>query len=89
MAHEELTNAARHARASRVELTLSCTSEGLVLEITDDGGGLSAGREPPALAEGHIGLATSVERVAAVGGRLALEPITGGGTRARVELPLP
>jgi len=89
IARELLTNAARHAHASRVELTLRSVPRGIVLEVADDGGGVPAGREREALAEGHIGLATSVERVAAVGGRLALEPLPGGGTRARVELPVP
>jgi signal transduction histidine kinase len=87
VARELLTNAARHARATRVELTLRRVPDGVVLEVADDGAGVPAGREREALAEGHIGLATSVERVAAVGGRLALEPLPGGGTRARAELP--
>ena len=89
VARELLTNAARHARASRVELTLRCVPEGVVLEVADDGAGVPPGREREALAEGHIGLATSAERVAAVGGRLALEPLPGGGTCARAELPPP
>jgi signal transduction histidine kinase len=89
VARELLTNAARHARASHVELTLRCVPDGVVLEVADDGGGVPAGRAREALAEGHIGLATSAERVAAVGGRLALEPLPGGGTRARAELPPP
>ena len=89
VARELLTNAARHARATRVELTLSCDSDAVVLEVADDGAGVATGREREALAEGHIGLATSVERVAAVGGRLSLEQQPGGGTRARAELPLP
>jgi signal transduction histidine kinase len=89
VARELLTNAARHARASRVELTLRSVPEGVVLEVADDGAGVPRGREREALAEGHIGLATSAERVAAVGGRLALEPLPGGGTCARAELPTP
>jgi signal transduction histidine kinase len=89
VARELLTNAARHARASRVELRLRCVPDGVVLEVADDGAGVPVGREREALAEGHIGLATSAERVAAVGGRLGLEPLPGGGTRARAEFPPP
>jgi signal transduction histidine kinase len=89
VARELLTNAARHARATRVQLTLRRVPDGVLLEVADDGAGLPAGREREALAEGHIGLATSVERIAAVGGRLALEPLPGGGTCARAELPAP
>jgi signal transduction histidine kinase len=89
LARELLTNAARHARASRVRLRLTCVSGGLTLAVDDDGAGVPLGREREALSEGHIGLAISAERVAAVGGRLALEPQPGGGTIARAELPLP
>jgi signal transduction histidine kinase len=89
VARELLTNAARHARASHVELTLRSVTDGVVLEVADDGAGVPAGRAREALAEGHIGLATSAERVAAVGGRLALEALPGGGTRARAEIPPP
>ena len=42
VARELLTNAARHARASRVELTLRSVPEGVVLEVADDGGGVPA-----------------------------------------------
>jgi two-component system NarL family sensor kinase len=87
MARELLTNAARHARASHVRLTLRRDARALVLEVVDDGAGMVLGREREALAEGHIGLAISAERVAAVGGALTVEPLPGGGTRARAELP--
>jgi two-component system, NarL family, sensor kinase len=72
-----------------VELTLRSVPHGVALEVADDGAGVPLGREREALAEGRIGLATSAERVAAVGGRLALEPLPGGGTCARAELPTP
>jgi signal transduction histidine kinase len=88
VARELLTNAARHASASRVELTLRCEREAVVLEVVDDGAGIAPDRGRAALAEGHIGLAIGAERVAAVGGRLALGPRPGGGTRALAELPL-
>ena len=88
VARELLTNAARHAGAAHVVLSLRCVTGGVVLEVADDGSGVPLGRERQALAEGHIGLATSAERVAAVGGRLVLEPLPAGGTRACAELPL-
>ena len=87
IARELLTNAARHARATRVRVTLTCDRESVTLEVADDGAGMALDRERQALAEGHIGLATSVERAAAVGGRLTVEPSAGGGTRARATLP--
>ena len=52
VARELLTNAARHARASRVELTLRSVADGVVLEVADDGAGVpsaaSARRSPRA-----------------------------------------
>jgi signal transduction histidine kinase len=79
LARELLTAAARHADASRVALMLRCADDVLVLEVADDGAGV---------AEEHVGLATGAERVAAVGGTLAVETLPGGGSRARAELPL-
>jgi signal transduction histidine kinase len=89
VARELLTNAARHARASKVELALRSAPGGVVLEVADDGAGMAPERGREALAEGHIGLAIAAERVAAVGGTLTLERPPGAGTRARAELPLP
>jgi two-component system, NarL family, sensor kinase len=89
VARELLTNAARHARAARVSLSLRRDRESVVLEVADDGAGMPLDRERQALAEGHIGLAISVERLAAVGGRLTVEPLVDGGTCARARLPRP
>ncbi len=88
VARELLTNAARHARASRVELTLRAEPGFVVLEVVDDGAGMPPDRARAALAEGRIGLAIGVERVAAVGGTLAVRPRPGGGAAAQAELPL-
>lgn len=89
VARELLANAARHARAGRVTVAVRRGAAGLALEVADDGTGIGPGRREAALGEGRIGLATSRERVEAVGGRLTLEPGPGGGTTARVEVPLP
>jgi len=88
VARELLTNAARHASARLVNVALRHEDGAVVLEVADDGTGMAPGRSREALAEGHIGLATSVERVAAVGGRLTVEPLAGGGMRARAALPV-
>jgi signal transduction histidine kinase len=88
VARELLTNAARHARAARVSLSLRRERDGVVLEVADDGAGMALGRGREALAEGHIGLAIAAERVAAVGGALTVEPLPEGGTRARARLPV-
>jgi two-component system, NarL family, sensor kinase len=85
---ELLTNAARHARAHTVALTVDATPEGLVVCCLDDGRGMAPGRRSEALGQGHLGLAAVNERVVAVGGRLDLRTAPGQGTQVRAVLPV-
>jgi two-component system NarL family sensor kinase len=87
VARELLTNAARHADASRVTISLRRSSDALVLEVADDGHGIEPGGRENALAQGNIGLATVTERVDSVGGRFELDS-SSKGTVARARLPL-
>ena len=85
-AQEGLTNAMRHGQALRVSVNLHATAEGLVLELADDGIGLSgdwAGKK------GHHGLRWLAERVQGLGGTFELVPATPRGVRLTVRLPLP
>ena len=88
LARELLTNAAKHADATRVRVSVRRDLDAIVLEVADDGAGIPAGRLPDALREGHIGLASSIQRVEAVGGTLTLGRAPGGGTAAAVRLPI-
>lgn len=88
LARELLTNAAKHADATRVRVSVRRTEDAILLEVADDGGGIPDGRLPDALREGHIGLASSIQRVEAVGGTLTLSRAPGGGTAAAVTLPV-
>ena len=87
LARELLTNAAKHAGASRVRVRVQRTVDAILLEVADDGAGIPDGRLASALREGHIGLASSIQRVEAVGGTLTLSPVPGGGTSVSVTLP--
>jgi signal transduction histidine kinase/PAS domain-containing protein len=87
LARELLTNAAKHAGASRVQVRVRRTADAILLEVADDGGGIPEGRLAAALREGHIGLASSIQRVEAVGGTFTLSPAPGGGTSVEVTLP--
>ena len=84
IAHNALTNAFLHARASRVEVRLEFGDDGLRLSVSDNGAGL-----PDDYAErgrGFRGMESDAERL---GGRLVVE--TGGpgeGTTVTCELPL-
>lgn len=84
-----LTNVARHAQASRVEIRLELDAEAVVLEVKDDGRGFELpGRWLDLARKGHYGLASASERAEAVGGRLQVESRPGAGTRLRVWVPL-
>lgn len=83
VAQEALHNAARHARASRVDVQLRCLPEYVLLTIEDNG----AGFDPDALHEG-LGLANMRERMLDLGGRLMVESEPGEGTTIRAEVAL-
>jgi two-component system, NarL family, sensor kinase len=86
-ARELLTNAARHAHASKVTVKLRRSAYAIELEVADDGEGMPPGRRESALAQGHIGLAAVTERVQQAGGSFELES-SPSGTAARVRLPV-
>jgi signal transduction histidine kinase len=78
---EALTNAAKHAEASKVEVRARANDGVLELTIDDDG----VGGADPAQGSGLTGLA---DRVEALGGTIAIASPPGEGTSLRVELPL-
>ena len=82
IATEALTNAVRHAEARRCRVELRAIGEEAVLEIADDGPGLSAD------ATAGVGLRSMRERAAELGGRVELETPAGGGLTVRVVLPV-
>jgi two-component system, NarL family, sensor histidine kinase UhpB len=83
VAQESLTNVARHADASRVELALEPGPRSVVLRVVDDGHGLPEGGPP----NGHGGLRGMRERALLVGGALAVKLGRGGGVEVRLEVP--
>ena len=85
VAQEALTNVARHARATAVEVRLSRTpSDGVTLSVQDDG----CGFDPSAATRG-LGLLGADERASGVGGELQVSGPPGGGTRIELRIPLP
>jgi signal transduction histidine kinase len=85
VAQEALTNVRRHARAGRAEVRLAFDAAGVVLEVVDDG----AGFDPVPAGTGSFGLAGMADRVAEVGGDLAVDARSGAGTRLTVRIPVP
>ena len=83
---EALTNAARHAQATSVKISLREEGASLVLEVSDNGIGFDrkAGRGITT----SIGLLNMRERAAAIGATLSIEDnAPGSGTVVRVVLP--
>lgn len=89
LGRELLGNAAKHARAKQISLSLRRDRESFVLEVSDDGCGIPDGRMRQAVLEGHVGLAAVRERVAVLGGTVAISSVEGAGTRVRIMLPRP
>lgn len=87
LARELLANATHHAHAATVRVRLTTGNGTVVLEVADDGRGMEPSRPSEALASGHIGLASVVQRVDAAGGEFELDTKPGRGTRALVRLP--
>ena len=83
VAQESLTNIARHAEASRVELALEPGAGSVVLRVLDDGRGMD---ERVAL-NGRGGLRGMRERAVLVGGARAVKRAREGGVEVRLEVP--
>ncbi|MGI8632831.1 MAG: sensor histidine kinase [Solirubrobacterales bacterium] len=87
LGRELLVNAARHAGASRVDLRVAREREGVRLVVTDDGHGIDPARRSMAVQQGHLGLASSTERVEAVGGTVKVRTAPRAGTTFDIRLP--
>lgn len=83
---EALTNAARHASASRVVVTLSFLGDTVTLDVDDDGVGFD--ERPRPRADGGFGLIGMRERIQAAGGELSIESAAGQGTTVAASVPV-
>lgn len=81
VAQEALTNIARHAHATEVDLGLSRRGRHLVLRVADDGRGAGSFHE-------GAGIQGMRERAQMAGGRLELSQRPGGGTVVELEIPV-
>jgi two-component system NarL family sensor kinase len=87
-ARELVTNVAKHADASRCSVMVERDRDRINLEVADDGVGIPPGREESALREGHIGLASTVQRMKAIGGDGQVSSTVGKGTVVRASIPI-
>jgi PAS domain S-box-containing protein len=86
MLQETLTNVARHAAATWVEIALEIREEAVTLRVADNGRGISAAERTDPRSLGLVGLR---ERAIACAGELVIEGRPGEGTIVTARIPLP
>jgi len=88
VAQEGIRNALAHAQADTVTLTASTGNGSLVVDVADDGVGVTPEEVAAKEGQGHLGLRGLDDLVSAAGGRLRVESRPGDGTLLHVEVPL-
>ena len=83
IAQEAMQNIAKHAHATKVELSMQNKNGSLLLEIRDNGKGFDASHEFP----GHLGMKSMPERAAQIGGEFHIQSQPGTGTVITVTIP--
>ncbi|MGH7508917.1 MAG: GAF domain-containing sensor histidine kinase [Gemmatimonadales bacterium] len=87
---EALSNVLRHADARTVDIGISVSAEGVLLQVSDDGRGLpEAVTAGTVELQGHMGLAGMRERITALGGTVRLRGQAGAGALLEVVVPAP
>jgi PAS domain S-box-containing protein len=87
IAQEAVTNAGKHADASRLDVRLADADGGIVLRVSDDGRGFDA-RGTDRSVPGHIGLPSMVERAELAGGWCRITSTPGHGTVVEAWMPV-
>lgn len=83
--HEALTNILRHARATRVDVTMAKSDDAFTMTIHDDGRGITEQEKSGPLS---IGLLWMRERALLIGAELDINGVEGEGTAVTIRIPL-
>jgi signal transduction histidine kinase len=86
ISREAISNAARHADATTLAISVSSTADGLRVRVADDGRGFDPARMTSSGSAG-FGLVSMDERARALGGEMRLESRPGAGTVVELALP--
>lgn len=81
---EALSNATKHSGASKYQVSLEGTNDGVQLEVVDDGCGFDVA---VAMATSGLGLMSMQERLRLVNGEVSFESTPGAGTKVRAWVP--
>ena len=87
VAQESLTNVAKHAQASRVEVSLRPVKNGIKMRIKDNGKGFAVDKRGSPEGEKQLGLLGMRERVRLVNGQFTVKSAPGKGATVTVEVP--
>ncbi len=87
VAQEALTNVARHAQASHVDVSIKKLTGGVCMKIRDNGKSFPADRLLHPKKTKRLGLLGMRERVEMVGGSFNVESAPGKGTTVRAQIP--
>ena len=83
VAQESLTNAVRHAQASKITLSLTTVDDHITLLVRDDGRGIDA-----PLSDDTAGVSGMRERALLIGAQLKIRSHHGAGTEVQLDVPL-
>jgi signal transduction histidine kinase len=84
---EAVMNALKHADARKVDVRLEYAPRALILEIADDGGGMSPSAIEVPPSNGHLGISGMRARARQAAGNVDITSQPGSGTTVRVTLP--
>jgi signal transduction histidine kinase len=86
LVQEALSNALKHAQASKVQVILDLGAVPARIEVRDDGNGFDP--DAVSLRARHLGLVSMEERAGVIGGKLRIDAAPGRGTSVTVEVVL-
>jgi signal transduction histidine kinase len=84
---EALTNVARHAKASHVDVSIESVDGVIRMTIKDNGRGFQVSGEAGSTKRNRLGLIGMRERAEMIGGSFQVDSTPGGSTTVRVEIP--
>lgn len=87
VAHEALTNVARHSKADRVNITLKKGPKAVCMDISDNGRGFDVEHAMIATRCKRLGILGMRERVEMLGGKFAIVSMPGKGTTIHAHVP--
>ena len=88
VAEESLANVARHARATRVEVTILREAKSVLMEVSDNGKAFEVESVMLATGSKHLGLLGMRERVEMVGGSFQIQSAPASGTMIIARIPV-